>query len=188
MCGINGRIFRWVLGLLAVLTVSVTACPSLGEASRPSLDLLRAEVAADPSNGRKLYELGAAYYRKGDFQHFFAVAQWVRIKETSTLTPLQKDRWVALELMGLAHMCRWEDTLRLSRSDWCGPLARKALSMIQLKKEFKRFRSDPKHRERSLLKRWEESENAWRLTANEYARFANPIALTVKMRSECESR
>lgn len=122
-----------------------------------------------------------------DFDAFFGAVQWTRVREWPRLSAEQKDRWYALELVALARLCAWPAIdARVSAEEFPGPLSREAMSHIQLKSGFKRYKRDPDNRKPSLLKRLEINRSRWAASTEDFSRFSSPENLRVHVGSRCE--
>jgi hypothetical protein len=61
-----------------------------------------------PAWAAPMMENVRAHYAAGEFDAFFGAAVWSRLNSGTGLSAEERDRLLALELMGLARHCQWE--------------------------------------------------------------------------------
>lgn len=129
-----------------------------------------------------LFAQAQSNYREGQFDRLFGLIRWSR--GHIDFSSQEKDRWLALELMALARHCRWLDIY--SRETLVkGPLAKKAMEVIRLKEEYKKFSTDPDLPHLSVEKRLASMQEHWRINDLELRKIKSPKYIRLHVESQC---
>ena len=147
--------------------------------------ILMVSIASAHSDENYLARAKELYAAK-DYDAFFGITQWIRVRQWDALTTEERDHWLSLELIALSRHCAWETIEALTEAATLpGPVSEKAMSYIRLKTGFKRFKLDPSKRRVSLTRRFVNSRSRWGISDAEYARFNSPERLKVHVGSRC---